>query len=178
MALKIPPPAPAPASSTPVVIMTPSKTISKDGMKKSGIPKRAEVDEENYCNEELEKQIQEEMERAQDQSRVERSESTVEVEEMGDEVEKIEDRAEKNVEKSTFHFAVPRPVTAPKCKISGKTPVTPTKISEDMNFLKKPINDLSSTPKPVLKKNPKITKEIENILLGQILSKLKNYPRL
>lgn len=42
-----------------------------------------------------------------------------------------------------------------------------------MNFLIRPINDLSFTPEPVLQKKPKITKEIKNILLGQILSKLE-----
>lgn len=35
---------------------------------------------------------------------------------MEDEVEEVEDGAEEDVEKLTFHFAVPQPVTTPKHK--------------------------------------------------------------
>lgn len=59
--------------------------------KKSGTSKRFKLEKENYCNEELEKQIQVEMIKAQDQSMMERSENIVEEKEIGDEVEKIED---------------------------------------------------------------------------------------
>ena len=51
-------------------------------------------------------------------------------------------------------------------------PITPTKISKKLNFLKQSINNLSSTPEPVTQKNSGIIKEIKNILLSQILLKL------
>ena len=157
--------------------MAPSKTAVKGSRKKSGAQKSIELDKENQCNQELEKQIQDEMERAQDQSMPERDESVMEEEEMTDGEKEVEDRSEEDEgttkRNSAFRFAVPRPVTAPKSRVSGKAPVTPTKISGELNFLKRSINDLSSTSEPVIRKNPRITKEIENILLSQILSKLE-----
>lgn len=57
--------------------MAPSKTTLKDNRKKSGAPKRAKLDDKILCNDKLEKQIREEMERAQDQNMAERSESTM-----------------------------------------------------------------------------------------------------
>ncbi len=90
--------------------------------------------------------------------------------EMEDGSEEDEETTKRN---SAFRFAVPRSVTVPKSRVSGKAPVTPTKISEQLNFLKRSINDLSSIPESVIQKNPRITKEIENILLSQILSKLE-----
>ncbi len=96
---------------------------------------------------------------------------------MTDGEKEVEDGSEEDKRttkrNSAFRFAFPRPVTAPKSRVSGKAPVTPTKISGELNFLKRSINDLSSTPQPVIRKNPRITKEIENILLSQILSKLE-----
>ncbi len=75
--------------------------------------------------------------------------------------------------KSAFEFVVPRPITAPKSQKSlRKMPITSTKISGELNFLKRSINNLSFTPKPVTRKNPEITEEIKNILLNQILSEL------
>lgn len=59
--------------------------------KKSGTSKKVKLNKENYCNEELEKQVQVEMIKVQDQSMMERSENIVEEEEMRDEIEKIED---------------------------------------------------------------------------------------
>lgn len=155
------------------VIIALSNTTFKDGKQKSNTSKRSKLDKENYCNKELEKQIQKEIERAENQSMAKRSKSSGEEKKMGDEVEEIKDEVEKDMEKLIFYFAISRPVTIPKCKISRRVPVTPTKIFGDMKFFKRPINDLSSTPKLVLQKNPRITKIIENILLGQILSKLE-----
>lgn len=76
-------------------------------------------------------------------------------------------------EESAFSFIVPRqPVTTPKSKTLRKSPITPTKISGDSNFLKRSINDLSFTPEPLTRRNPRITQGDENTILRQILSKL------
>lgn len=155
--------------------MAPLKTAVKGSRKKSGAQKRVESEEENQCNKELERQIRGGMERAQDQSMSQGDESELEEEEVREEGEGAEDGSEEDEgitdRKSAFSFAVPRPVTAPKSKVLGKLPVTPTKIFGELNFLKRSINDLSSTPEPITRKNPRITKEIESILLSQILSK-------
>ena len=168
-----PPPPPALARPT----MAPSKTAVKGNRKKGGSQRQVELEERNQCNEELEQQIREEMERAQDQNMLEGDGSVFgeEDEEEGrNRAENVPEEDEGGANrKSAFEFIVPRPVTAPKSQKSlRKMPITPTKISGELNFLKRSINDLSSTPEPVTRKNPGITKEIENILLSQILSKL------
>lgn len=150
--------------------MAPSKTAVKGSRKKSGAQKITELDKENQCNQELEKQIRGEMERAQDQSMPEGDESVMEEEEMTDRKKEVEDGSEEDggttKRNLAFRFAIPRPITAPKSRLSRKSPVTSTKISGELNFLKRSINDLLSTPEPVIRKNPKITKKIENILLS------------
>lgn len=158
--------------------MAPSKTAVKGSRKKSGAQKSTEFDKENQCNQEFEMQIRDEIEKAQDQSMPEGDLSVMEEEEeMTDGEKEVEDVSEvyegTTKTNSALCFAVPRPVTPPKSRVSGKAPVPPTKISGEFNSLKRSINDLSSTPQPVIRKNPKITKEIENILLSQILSKLE-----
>lgn len=51
-------------------------------------------------------------------------------------------------------------------------PVTPTKFSENSKFLKRSINNLSFTPKPIIRKNPRIHCFLDSSFLTQILSKL------
>ncbi len=58
--------------------MAPSKTALKGSRKKSSAQKSIELDKENQCNQELEKQIQDKMERAQDQSMPEGDENVME----------------------------------------------------------------------------------------------------
>lgn len=118
----------------------------------------------------MEKQIQGKMERAQNQSMPKEDKSVMEEEEMTDGEKNVEERSKEDKEtikrNSTFLFAVPQPITMLKSKASEKVPVTPTKMSGKLNFFKRSINNLLFTSEPVIRKNPKITKEIENILLS------------
>lgn len=61
---------------------------------------------------------------------------------MRDKIEKIEDGIEKDVEKSIFHFTIPWPIIVLKYKILEKVRITPIKLLEDINFLKKLIYKL------------------------------------
>lgn len=78
--------------------MTLSKNILKNSRKKSGAIKKVKLDEENYYNEELEKQIWEKIKKAQEQSILERFESIVEEKEMKNEVEEVEDKVEEDID--------------------------------------------------------------------------------
>lgn len=75
-------------------------------------------------------------------------------EEMTDRKKKLEDGSEiyEGTTKTNlvFYFVVPHPVTTPKSRVLGKVPVIPTKIFEELKFLKSSINDLSSTAEPVI----------------------------
>lgn len=104
-------------------------------------------------------------------------ESVMEEEEMTDGEKDVEEKSKKDKgtikRNSAFLFVVSRSVTVSKSRASEKAPVTPTKMSRELNFFKRSINNLLFTSEPVIRKNPRITKEIENILLSQILSKLE-----
>lgn len=117
--------------------MAHSKTAVKGSRKKGGSQKQVEFEEEgNQCNEELERQIREEMESAQDQNMSEGDGSIFGEKDEGEERNIAENGPEEDKgvanRKSAFEFVVPRSVTAPKSKKPlRKMPITPTKISLD-----------------------------------------------
>lgn len=134
--------------------MTFLKTALKNSKKKSGTQKSTKFDKKNQYNQELKTQIRDEIEKTQDQSMPKRDKSIIKVGEVTNREDEVENRLEED--KGTikrnlvFRFAILWPVTTPKSKCLGKAPVTPTKISEELNFLKKLINNLSFNPKPVI----------------------------
>ncbi len=120
-------------------------------------------------------QIQSEMERSQRGDVTQ--EAAGELEEGGVEEEdgEMEDSVDQGVETTNenlaFSFKIPRPSST---IWEGRTRalITPTKISGDPKFLKRTINDLSFTPKPLERKNPRATRMDESFIFKQILSKL------
>ena len=157
--------------------MAPAITeIRKSGRKKGSAHKEAEPDKESH-NSEVEMQIQSEMERSEREKLTQNAVSGLEEDELGEEeeAEEMEDSVDKGKEtmneNSAFIFNIPRPRTAPR-KGTSKVPRTPTKISGDPKFLKRSINDLSFTPEPLERKNPRTSQMDENLILGQILAKL------
>lgn len=90
----------------------------------------------------------------------ERFENIMTEKKIEDKVEEVKDKVKKDLEKSIFHFIVFRSVTALKHKISRKVPIILTKISGDLNFFKRLINNLSYNFKLIPLKNPKILKKL------------------
>lgn len=153
--------------------MAPSNTEDKKGNEKEGGTRtnRSDLEEENQQNVELEMQIQGEMKRAQGGDRAQVHGEGLEGEaEMEDE---IEDRENIPNKEAKFSVVAPRaPRTRSERNLRGD-PVTPTKIFGDSKVLKRSINDLSFTPEPLTRKNPKTGQNIEDSFLSQILFKLE-----
>ncbi len=153
--------------------MAPANTEDKKGNKKKGGTQssQADLEEENQQNAELEMQIQGEIEKAQGEDRVQGHGGGLdEEEEMEDSIEQRENTINKD---SEFSFVAPRASRTRNERESRKAPVTPTKVFENSNFLKRSINDLSFTPEPLTRKNPRTWQKSEDSLFSQILSKLE-----
>ena len=143
---------------------------NKKGNKKKGGGRNRQVDsdEENLLNAEIEMQIHDEIDKAQE------GDSTLDGAGNVGEVE-AEDVSEQNditmSGGSIFSFVAPQALpTLRNSDATNREPVTPTKFSENPSFLKRSINDLSFTPEPVTRK--RFSQTQDNILLTQILSKL------
>lgn len=135
----------------------------KRGSKKKGETqvRQGEVDGENQLAAGVERQIQEEREKAQEVVSTQCDLRGVDEMEIGDTLEQSSKTMNGN---SSFSFEASHP---PRIE-----PVTPTKFSENSKFLKRSINDLSFTPEPIVRKNPRIHHFQDSSLLTQILSKL------
>lgn len=83
----------------------------------------------------------------------------------------VDQEGETMNENSAFIFNILPPRNATR-EGMGKSPRTPTQISGDRKFLKRSINDLSFTPEPLERKNPRTSRMDESLILRQILSKL------
>lgn len=147
-------------------------TENKKGNKKKGGTRNRQVDsdEENQLNAEIEMQIQDEIEKA-----LEGGDSSDSA--GGGKEAVIGDLREQNDVSingtSKFSFEAPRALPSTRnSDTTSREPVTPTKFSENHNFLKRSINDLSFTPEPDTRKNPRPLHSQNNSLLTQILSKL------
>lgn len=88
-------------------IMAPTKTeVKKGNRKKGGTQKRVESEEENQRDAELERQIQGEIERAQDQSMIQGDESRLEEEEEGEEGRETEDSSKQEEETNGWKSSI------------------------------------------------------------------------
>ena len=158
--------------------MAPANSEDKKGTKKKGgtRTKRADAEEETQHNAELEMQIREEMERAQEGSSAQAGAGGQEEVEMEDNVEVGEDGMNEN---SEFSFVAPHASrNMRENATSGKEPVTPTKVQGNSSFLKRSLDDLSFTPEPPVRKNPRTLQKIKDHLLVDILSKLESLSKV
>lgn len=146
------------------VAITPASAKEKKGSKKCGDHRnaQAEFDEESKMMAEVERQIQEEGKRAQREGTSLQGEVT---EAMMETANTSDDEEVNKTNGPQFTFEKPHAL--------GKEPVTPTRFSENANFLKRSINDLSFTPEPPIRKNPRIQDLRDNSILCQILSKVE-----
>lgn len=144
-------------------VMIPASTKEKKGSKKKGGTqvRQGEVDRENQLAAGVERQIQEEGERAREVTSTPSDLSGVEEMKIGDTLEQGSKTVNGN---SSFSFEALHP---PRIE-----PVTPTKFSENSKFLKKSINDLSFMPEPIVRKNSRTHHFQDSSLFTQILSKL------
>lgn len=143
---------------------------NKKGNKKKGGARNRQVDsdEENQLNAEIEMQIQDEIEKAKEGDSMSDSASGVGELEVRD-GSKHDDIIMNG--DSMFSFVAPQALpTLRNGDTVNRDPVTPTKILENPNFIKRSINDLSFTPEPITWK--KFLQTQDNSLLSQILSKL------
>ena len=131
--------------------MTPTNKEDKKGnKKKSGArSSRADLEEDNQRNAELKMQSQREIEKSQGGNRVQGHGGGLDKEK---EMERRKEQRENTMNKSSeFSFVAPRTSLTGSERESCKAPVTPTKIFENSNFLKRSINDLSFTTEPLTK---------------------------
>ena len=82
-------------------------------------------------------------------------------------------------ENSEFNFVAPHASrNMRENATSGKEPVTPTKVQGNSSFLKRSLDDLSFTPEPPVRKNPRTLHKIKDHLHVDILSKLKSLSKV
>lgn len=108
----------------------------------------------------MEKQIQEERERAQEVVSTQSDLSGIDKMEIRDNLEQDSKTLNGN---SSFSFKASHPPSIES--------ITPTKFSENSKFFKRLINDLSFTPKPIVRKNPRTHHFQDSSFLTKILSK-------
>ena len=149
-----------------------NKEDKKGNKKKSGTrSSRADLEEENQRNAELEMQIQGEIEKAQGGDRVQGHVGGLDKEvEMVDSKEQRENTINKD---SEFSVVAPRAPQTRSEREPRKAPVTSTKIFENSNFLKRSINDFSFTPEPLIRKFPRTWQKSKDSFFLQILFKLE-----
>lgn len=158
--------------------MAPANSEDKKGTKKKGgtRTRRADADEETQHNAELEMQIREEIERAQEESSAHAGVGVQEEVEMEDNIEMGEGRMNEN---SEFSFVAPHSArNMRENATSGKEPVTPTKVQGNPSFLKRSLDDLSFTTEPPVRKNPQTLQKTKDYLLVDILSKLESLSKV
>lgn len=146
------------------VAITPASAKEKKGSKKCGDHRnaQAEFDEESKMMAEVERQIQEEGKRAQREGTSLQGEVT---EAMMETANTSDDEEINKTNGPQFTFEKPHAL--------GKEAVTSTRFSENANFLKRSINDLSFTPEPPIRKDPRIQDLRDYSILCQILSKVE-----
>lgn len=79
-------------------------------------------------------------------------------------------------ENSEFSFVAPH--VSRENTTSGIEPVTPTKVQGKSSFLKRSLDDLSFTPEPPVRKNPRMLHKIKDHLLVDILLKLESLTKV
>lgn len=132
--LRAPAPAKAPARVGSMALA--NTEGKKGGRQKRSTQKRPDSEKESR-NAEVERQIQGEMKRIQEENMVLGVASGLEAKDEEDGKEEMEDRIDQKVEtmnkNSVFGFSVPRPPIATRKSIS-ELPIIPTKISKDSRF--------------------------------------------